>query len=114
MREIKFRVFNKTTKTMHYCDLAEVAQRSKLAEMILIQYTGLKDKKGNEIYEGDIISPSISDICQDNFEVYFDNNEFAYRLARRGDKQYDKTKLLGFAHIGEVIGNIYETPELLK
>lgn len=52
MREIKFRAWNKTAKTMitdvNRIDLVGTAE-------VLMQYTGLKDKNGKEIYEGDIL-----------------------------------------------------------
>lgn len=69
------------------------------------QFTGLKDKHGKEIFEGDILK--ISDRC-DEQEVIFEDgfyctNEFAmFELCR------DKNRTF------EVIGNIYENPELLE
>ena len=101
--------------------------------VVLMQYTGRKDNtkweqltvteqeewlrngktreewNGKEIYERDIVTRrNRADLpCL----VYFDDRDFAYRLAVRGDKQYDKTYPLMFS--GHIIGNIYETPELL-
>ena len=77
---------------------------------ILMQYTGLKDKNGVEIYEGDIIPNK----THGNLIVEYDDNSAAFYLWK------DKQNLLGFPiHFSakselEVIGNIYENPELLK
>ena len=79
---------------------------SNFTKFPLMQYTGLKDKNGKEIYEGDILS--ISDREGDNQVVYFAEgfyctDEFAlFELTR------SKTRTF------EVIGNIYENPELLE
>lgn len=76
----------------------------------LIQYTGLKDVKGNGIYEGDIVQvsghPFHGSIDMDgNYEVGY--NEFM-ELSCGG------WYLHRMRHWAEVIGNIYENKELLK
>ena len=76
----------------------------------LMQYTGLKDKNGKEIYEGDIVS--VMDLIGPTTElvdsVTFENG--AFRLTRVRDFTLDECVI---EHI-EVIGNIYENPELLE
>lgn len=76
---------------------------------ILMQYTGLKDKNGKEIYEGDVVRTH-NDMASE--QVYW-NNEYA---------QFSKGRVIDgvFSNIHEdisyceVIGNIYENPDLLK
>ena len=53
MREIKFRYWDRSRKTMVYDINPGVADESD--RFIVMQYTGLKDKHGKEIYEGDIV-----------------------------------------------------------
>ena len=77
----------------------------------LMQYTGLKDKNGKEIYEGDIIQ-----ILGGEYEQgFYEWNE----KVQIKDLIYDGFNLMmTISQIGnkaiEVIGNIYENPELLK
>ena len=114
MREIKFRVWKKNTNEMFY-DVQndyyfETFINSKRFE--LMQYTGLKDKNGKEIYEGDILK--FTD-CLDEFmpftkkisDVYW-FNEYS-RFAMRNTEMN-----LSYLLESEVIGNIHENPELLK
>jgi uncharacterized phage protein (TIGR01671 family) len=80
-------------------------------EAVLMQYTGLKDKNGVEIYEGDLLNPrGFTPKCK----VEFVNGAFVVStpgFAGRPDLG-DIINDLGFHY--EVIGNIYENPELLK
>ena len=71
-----------------------------------MQYTGLKDKNDKEIYEGDIFK--VGNTC--SFVVY--------RIAGFRFNSYMEKGLINDLYsaskIGEIIGNIYENPELLK
>jgi hypothetical protein len=71
----------------------------------LMQFTGLKDKNGKEIYEGDICDTRDEDLL-----VCYDYNEFIYMVLfsedHSGVNGYTQKDL-------EIIGNIYENPEIL-
>ena len=71
------------------------------------QYTGLKDKNGKEIYEGDIL-----DIKKGQHEHY-KNVTVKYEAGAFKMDGITPLYLVKALH-GEVIGNIYENPELLK
>ena len=112
MREIKFRAWNKVEKVM-YTDAINNCKDS--FNMILkhlqiydvMQFTGLKDKNGAEIYKGDIVlSHNITYICKWNryrceFAWYSLSNDYIYPI---GDARL---------HL-EVIGNVWENPDLLE
>ena len=90
------------------------------------QYTGLKDKNGNEIYEGDVLKQvkkssregyESSSYDKNNFEVVFKYGSF-WLQRPYGDSAYIRNfpntdEFVGFECF-EVIGNIYENPELLE
>lgn len=131
MREIKFRAwdglnmyFESTVHSTPYClcinltgeliDHAYSANEQR-DDITLMQYTGLKDKNGKEIYEGDIIG---TDDPEDpsKYIVEFIDGAFACTFI------YDERKVKVWLHenleflkdINLVIGNIYENPELVK
>jgi uncharacterized phage protein (TIGR01671 family) len=126
MRELKFRAFVGTDRPMEYFDIMHVPaswlETNGLWDYggiryILMQYTGLKDNKGIEIYAGDIVQYLGNKILR--YEISFE--DFAFRA--RGfkpmkDEQLEKrvlieTPLDGQSENYEVIGNIHQNPELV-
>ena len=126
MREIKFRSWDTYNKEMlevqelNYADSYNGQPMIRTTmyndyfdtkDMILMQYTGLKDKNGVEIYEGDIVR-----ILGGEYEQGF--YEWDEKVCIK-DFIYDGFNLMMTVHqIGnealEVIGNIYDNPELLE
>lgn len=85
-------------------------------EHILMQFTGLKDKNGKEIYEGDIITFIYKTSVRDDgttaiWEIYWHDGGFSY--GKKSEK-YAMSVYHEWASRVEVIGNIYETPHLLS
>ena len=122
-REIKFRAWDKKNAKMFTVDYLEYPNNhtqidnDKLTigtvedndyhdfeDMVLMQYTGLKDKNGVEIYEGDIVRKGYDSRAT---EVYWHQNTACWR--RDGFTGMTKGDM---ALMGEVIGNIYENKEL--
>ena len=132
MREIKFRVWDTENKEMlrvqeldFECTFygGRLSIRTEqyndyfdIEDMILMQYTGLHDKNGKEIYEGDIVRiPNDYELYGTNageaYEVYFAYGGFRlkpkYNSKARGYWLEDDNEI-------EIIGNIYESKELLN
>ena len=129
MREIKFRAFDKETGKMHYqVNRANVADElivqfdctgyttktedRFLGSDCLMQYTGLKDKNGKEIYQGDIVKSEVFDIENG---VKFSIEEVKWDVARGfyDTLFFERLEEHGRIECSEVIGNIFENPELL-
>ena len=130
MREIKFRAWDKNQK--RWLDdvyirldgwassmLSDDGGKNGLWEhdagnhddIVLIQYTGLKDKNGKDIYEGDIIQTVAEDGTKlSKFQI--DWRDGAFRKLRDDGNIYF-AESCGVKHT-EVIGNIHENPELLE
>ena len=111
MREIRFRAWDLDNLEMRYSGVEEDNTECKgyrEPNQVLMQFTGLKDKNGREIYEGDVVKFSQGQ-CWVMCEVTW--NEFY-----TGYFPFIGGSIVQFSSsdCGEVIGNIYENPELLK
>jgi len=117
MRKIKFRFWNIKEKQMLQGSECFSSNQFDLNYWLPMQFTGLKDKNGREIYEGDIIlSEGISlDVY---FEIGFgddyDKEVFGFILKSIRSKMKLNYPLCRDVEKYEVIGNIYENQEFAK
>ena len=114
MREIRFRAWDTTKKKMHHeislmfaNDLNGVFEGLNECDCIVMQYTGLKDKNGKEIYEGDIVDDSETELI---YVIEFICGEFVGINEECGIGRI----MNSLSEDGEVIGNIHDNPELLE
>lgn len=146
MREIKFRAWDKKYNEMIYPNYAEgnkgfqiidkcpdfielrITPSGKIYEdhgignwvwrddVILMQYIGLKDRNGKEIYEGDIIKSDPILIYPSEF-IGISSNEVVYNEKTASFCVMIDNSLFPISIITrdiEIIGNIYKNPELLE
>lgn len=118
MRTLKFRIWNTKNKCFYTDEHVKTNFFSFFIERMpgepIMQYTGLLDKNGKEIYEGDIVS------CEDKYGVVeYDPQQggFIILFQPHNEKQKSECAYLASTYpspIKEIIGNIYQNPELLK
>lgn len=144
MRKLKFRAWSKERNEMYYKDMGINFQGEKLVclftnplnspikeqigytiankieneDLILMQYTGLKDKQGKEIYEGDIILSKYFDERIDKWVkrkaiIIFEDGCFMFQGTKNKYWISPLINIIGDTWTIEVIGNIHENSELL-
>lgn len=111
MREIKFRAWDSKFLKMEAFELGRFISPIKFADLILMQYTGLHDKNGKEIYEGDIVEQFKGSEYSCKRFVDWRQDHCGFWLCFKDRPHVDLTEYR--EHL-EVIGNIYENPELIK
>lgn len=129
-REIKFRAWDKEEKKfVLYFDLSQnpmIWSDKMKDDYVITQYTGLRDKNGVEIYESDIVTGEYDNLMVDysvkgvvEMGLTYDSdgwaNEQTYGWVST-HKDDDTSSLLDLVEYNgcEVIGNIYENPDLLN
>ena len=115
MREIKFRAWSLINNPPSMIQITSglISDLKTIkGQWYVMQFTGLKDKNGKEIYEGDILTEKW------RAEVYFKNGSYWVN-----SNFWENGELFLHGFVGsrnqakcpvEVIGNIYESPELLE
>lgn len=129
MREFKFRAWNKADGYMVNTPIGvstivrdEINGRNESYE--ILQFTGLKDKNGHEIYEGDMIpyhfdKNVLGIVSYGRYENIFGEGHKAIHIGFYVDWKNDRYKNLlrrdleYWIEVSEVVGNIYEDKELL-
>lgn len=96
----------------------EIMQHFK-PNWILMQFTGITDKEGIEIYEGDILEITKSDMLYGNFSSthkveYVEQSGKFHLIGTLYDNMAEGINNISGKNCSKVIGNIYENPKLLK
>lgn len=110
MREFKFRAWHKGAKQMlqnrdqgYQGEVFKWAHEGQPVE--IMQFTGLHDKNGKDIYEGDILQDDCESLCS----VVWENSSAQFLVEFE-----DETQEIDSPHTwAEIVGNIYENLELL-
>ena len=138
MREIKFRAWDKKENSVYLhnqifqdntnglIEIEDIINQwdtsifcpefMKKYNIVLMQYTSLKDKNGKEIYEGDIISATGTeeDTEYTGIRMVKWSKDLGWCLAEELKNDFGLPLTWGGWESVEVIGNIYENPNLLK
>ena len=123
MKELKFRVFDPNVKAWRYFGLSDITFPERLLSQHsypVQQSTGVRDKLGREIYEGDIVTISNENPPENDAElcvVEWKTPLWAYRIVNNRNKVCAIFNNTGFSEkddLARVIGNVVDNPEYLK
>lgn len=117
MRDIRFRAWDKLDKKFVKYTIMTVEGLlgvSRPENYELMQYTGLKDKNGKEIYEGDILLVDGHRYCEVIWHKHIAGFDTRYIKGASNRILFEALENNQIETRCEVIGNIYENPELLN
>lgn len=132
MRELKFRAWDKKEKKWVGADFwyeevglnfnvqpPSTLTMSGKERYVIVQYTGLKDKAGNEIYEGDLLGGKylnfgVSKGAVAEVKMGVINDTDGYSHGSTWGWVVGKESLLDLASGFEILGNIFENPEMIE
>lgn len=134
MRAIKFRAWDKRQKKMREVNALYLAVQMGMApsdrailvdlhetsrayqvdrDVDLMQFTGLLDKNGKEIYDGDIVYAA--GYWDESGVVYWNDKQLQWWVRRcSGGEEPLRSPFASNSVVFEIIGNIYENPDLLR
>ena len=120
MREIKFRAWDETAGTgrmVEWSNLlkwrAEIIFINAPREVTLMQYTGLKDKNGVELWENDLLELDKNRLCQIVWHKESGRWDLKFVSEQNITPKFTPCGIDNVRSRGEVIGNIHENKELL-
>lgn len=117
-REIKFRAWDRVRKIIVNVvmlsfeqdvlgfDDSDAIEYGNTRDFELMQYTGLKDVNGKDIYEGDVVEFEVS-LTRTKAEVKYSRNQFIVSMNSVMPRSLD-------LYLVKIIGNRFENPELLE
>jgi len=111
MRAIKFRAYNTRIKQYDSFNIQESSAFPYFITSnihIIEQYTGLKDKNGVEIYEGDIVKLDLNNYGYKECIVKWHKKQASWEFDNPKENYFTSDLMYNESHI-EVIGNIHET-----
>ena len=114
MRDIKFRAWNNSLQSWERKPEENALECLVESDLILEQYTGLKDRNGKDIYEGDLIS-GFGRIMMVAWHGYTGSFDLEF-VRHETEPSYTLVDPIPFHYIRllEATGNIHENPELLQ
>lgn len=109
-REFKFKAWHMDAKIMLYGTPKEIFQWVEDGQPVIpLQFSGLTDKNGKKIFEGDVVDCGASG----TYEIVFQNGKFVATYMDNSGDEIDGDMWREIKN-AVIIGNIYENPDLIK